>query len=103
MQPSDNVFVIDLQYTSVLSTLGFMGAVLLFCWLIVFQFRKNLIEERRILNTYIPSAPNPDGECSLICSRYVGLELKPTTQIRNKRTLQQLCQRHAIELDLFYL
>jgi hypothetical protein len=44
-----------------LSFLGFVGAILLFCWLIVFQFRKNLIEERRILATYVPSAPNADG------------------------------------------
>jgi hypothetical protein len=57
-----NIVLFPLQYTSFLSTLGLLGALLLFCWLIVFQFRKNLIEEKRILATYIPSAPSPDGE-----------------------------------------
>ena len=47
------------DFVATLAGIGVLGAVHIFSWLVVFQFRKNLIEEQRVLSRLIASAPLP--------------------------------------------
>jgi len=47
------------DFVSALAGIGILGAVHIFSWLVVFQWRKNLMEERRVLDRLIASAPLP--------------------------------------------
>jgi hypothetical protein len=47
------------DFISSLSGLGVIGAIHMFSWLVVFQFRKNLMEEQHIMARMVASAPTP--------------------------------------------
>ena len=49
------------EFVSALAGIGVIGAVHMFSWLVVFQFRKNLMEEQRFLARLVASAPLPPG------------------------------------------
>lgn len=50
------------EFVSALAGIGVIGAVHMFSWLVVFQFRKNLMEEQRFLARLVASAPLPPDE-----------------------------------------
>lgn len=51
------------EFTTALSSIGVLGAAHIFSWLVVFQYRKNLIEEQRIMARMVATAPSaPDDE-----------------------------------------
>ena len=54
------------EYISVLSTIGFIGAAHLFSCLVVFQFRKNLLEEQRLAHqTAALHSAETAGKCMI--------------------------------------
>jgi hypothetical protein len=50
------------DFISSLSGLGVIGAIHMFSWLVVFQFRKNLMEEQHIMARMVASAPTPPND-----------------------------------------
>ncbi len=48
------------EFISVLACIGILGGVHIFSWLTVFQFRKNLLEEQRLLERTVATAPLPN-------------------------------------------
>ena len=59
------------NFVSILAGIGILGAVHIFSWLVVFQWRKNLMEEQRVLARLIASAPLPPSGKDLIISVYL--------------------------------
>jgi len=47
------------EFISALAGIGILGGVHMFSWLVVFQFRRNLTEEMRIMARLVASAPPP--------------------------------------------
>ena len=47
------------EFTTVLASTGILGALHIFSWLVVFQYRKNLMDEQRLLARIVASAPPP--------------------------------------------
>ena len=50
------------EFVSALAGIGVIGAIHMFSWLVVFQFRKNLMEEHRLMARLVASAPLPPGK-----------------------------------------
>jgi len=50
------------EFVSALAGIGVIGAIHMFSWLVVFQFRKNLMEEHRLMARLVASAPLPPDE-----------------------------------------
>merc|ERR1712223_1841856 len=50
------------EFISALAGIGILGGVHMFSWLVVFQFRRNLTEEMRIMARLVASAPPPPTE-----------------------------------------
>ena len=49
------------EFVSAMGLIGVFGAIHMFSWLVVFQFRKNLLEEQRLMARLVASAPLPPG------------------------------------------
>ena len=49
------------EFVSAMGLIGVFGAIHMFSWLVVFQFRKNLMEEQRLMARLVASAPLPPG------------------------------------------
>ena len=47
------------EFISALAGIGILGGIHMFSWLVVFQFRRNLTEEMRIMARLVASAPPP--------------------------------------------
>lgn len=47
------------EFVSAMAGIGILGGIHMFSWLVVFQFRRNLMEEQRLLSRYVASAPSP--------------------------------------------
>ena len=58
------------EFTTVLAAIGILGAAHIFSWLVVFQYRKNLIDEQRMLARMVASAPPPPDGIVLKYSHY---------------------------------
>lgn len=50
------------EFVSALAMIGIIGAIHMFSWLVVFQFRKNLMEEQRLMARLVASAPMPPDD-----------------------------------------
>ena len=50
------------EFVSAMGLIGVFGAIHMFSWLVVFQFRKNLMEEQRLMARLVASAPIPPGK-----------------------------------------
>ena len=47
------------EFITTLAGIGILGGIHMFSWLVVFQFRRNLVEEMRIMARLVASAPPP--------------------------------------------
>ena len=47
------------EFISALAGIGILGGIHMFSWLVVFQYRRNLLEEHRLMATLVASAPLP--------------------------------------------
>jgi len=47
------------EFITTLAGIGILGGIHMFSWLVVFQFRRNLSEEMRIMARLVASAPPP--------------------------------------------
>lgn len=50
------------EFVSAMGLIGVFGAIHMFSWLVVFQFRKNLLEEQRLMARLVASAPLPPDD-----------------------------------------
>lgn len=50
------------EFVSAMAGIGILGGIHMFSWLVVFQFRRNLMEEQRLLSRYVASAPSPPSD-----------------------------------------
>ena len=62
------------EFITTLAGIGILGGIHMFSWLVVFQFRRNLVEEMRIMARLVASAPPPpsgkyiqDHEFQIFC------------------------------------
>ena len=59
------------EFVSAMGLIGVFGAIHMFSWLVVFQFRKNLLEEQRLMARLVASAPLPPGTKKNVISRKI--------------------------------
>jgi len=50
------------EFITTLAGIGILGGIHMFSWLVVFQFRRNLVEEMRIMARLVASAPPPPSD-----------------------------------------
>ena len=60
------------EFISAMAGIGILGGIHMFSWLMVFQFRRNLMEEMRLMARLVASAPPPPTD-----------DLPPTRQERS--------------------
>lgn len=50
------------EFISALAGIGILGGIHMFSWLVVFQFRRNLLEEQRLMARLVATAPPPPSD-----------------------------------------